>query len=442
MQPRDGLLSSELTVSNDRESDDSRMWYVRLRIRDDRLAKIWAWNLAEHDAIVWSDSEDRWKQLLAVPELRAAVRKETTSAFVRQRTTSDAPPPMAASKVPALVDIESEEIPTQAQRQAERSSSPQEDNEPTRVRLYVPNSRVPAPVDPFLQALTTSIPPAVITNPAPEIPRAPKLPTFETEQVVQKSTVQAAAQSGVAGWERVRRRSRWIRSFESFRANATVKNMGWALLPVLGAAVFAVALNRSAESSSSARYASSPTPADGTYLDWLVEKNQLAQTLATKLVGAAPVCSGAVSTPAAPGILAPEQLAPVTESEHGSARVSRWRASPAGGAARSRAPEKASNLTGKAGVSASAVSAAGSSDFDRDAARTALRFAIARAKNCSNAGVSGTAMVTFASSGTVQGVQILQLVGDDVDPSCVSRAFSVSRVPPFVGSAVTVRKNF
>lgn len=95
-----------------------------------------------------------------------------------------------------------------------------------------------------------------------------------------------------------------------------------------------------------------------------------------------------------------------------------------------------------AGVAAAASPSADTNEFDKDGARTALSFAIARVRNCSNSGLSGSALITFSTSGTVQSVQLSQLVGDDVDPSCVTRALSAARVPPFVGNAVTVRKSF
>ena len=93
-------------------------------------------------------------------------------------------------------------------------------------------------------------------------------------------------------------------------------------------------------------------------------------------------------------------------------------------------------------IAASTSASADNNEFDKDGARTALRFAIARVRNCSNSGLSGSALITFAPSGTVQSVQLSQIVGDDVDSSCVTRALSAARVPPFTGNAVTVRKAF
>ncbi len=103
MQFSDGTVPLDTPIPADGETDDSRMWYVRLRIRDDRLAKLWVWKLADHDAIVWSESDERWKRLLAVPELRAAVRSATTSAYARMKPPSDTPEALRASSAPPPV---------------------------------------------------------------------------------------------------------------------------------------------------------------------------------------------------------------------------------------------------------------------------------------------------------------------------------------------------
>jgi len=429
--PKDPV-SRELVAQGDPESEDSRLWYVRLRIRDDRLAKIWAWNLAEHDAIVWSDAEERWKQLLAVPELRTAVRKATTSAFARTRAASEPPPnAIVPSRQPTLIDIEVED--TSRRREWSPKPAASRDDEPTRVRQH-PGSGIPIHVDPFLQALTTSIPPAVLTNPPPDIPRAPRLPSFAhpSDAPAPAILIQNPENAAVGFGTRHRHA---FRRLESALTGTNARNVGWALLPVVCAAVFAIVLYRGSDSGRGGGVNAASVTSDATYLDWLLDERSLSEKLATKLVGAGPVCSGQAQVNESPSIISPEQLPPIASYGHneGSGAVHR---KPTGvPALRNQSSEKHPAQPPKSG-------AADSNDFDPDAARTALRFAIARARNCSNAGVSGSVLVTFAPGGTVRGVQIAQLVGDDVDPSCITRAFSVSRVPPFTGSAVTVRKSF
>ena len=423
MQYREDIVSLHSSVPNSGDLEDSRMWYVRLKIRDDRLAKLWAWNLAEHDVIVWSESEERWKQLLAVPELRAAVRSATTSAYVRHKAASE-PPPAAGLSRSSIVELSIQEV-----------------EEPTRVRWS--SAPVPASLDPMLHALTTSIPPAVHTNPAPAIPRAPRLPSFANAAEAQPNLTPSWTR-GVG--QRDLFRSRWWRVVRRGISRVPAKNLGWGMLPVLGAAVFALVLFRSPEGAVSSSPAGTPVT-QGSLAEWVLDEQQLAERLAAKLVGAAPVCAGQAPAVAELPILSPEQLEPVVstnDTKRGAS--SSWRA---GTSTSSTAVARRKALdAGQAGSSAakassaSAAANAGNDEFDRDAARTALRFAMARAKNCSNSGVSGAVLVTFASNGTAQRVQLSQLVGDDVDPGCVTRAFSGSRIPPFTGSAVTVRKSF
>jgi len=289
--------------------------------------------------------------------------------------------------------------------------------------------------------LSTSIPPAVLSNPPPPIPRAPKVPAF--------GRLEGSAFEGVVpsprGTFRPPTDSPTRRRFFPLRlavAKGTLKNVGWALLPVLGASLFAVRLYTKSEASIFDGSSASGVPAAATLSDWLLDEQQVVELVAAKLVGAGPTCAGPASTSELSPILSPEQLAPVVGDElshpvttirSGSAQVaaSSFGTSHEGKASRASVPR-----------SSAASAPSGGSGFDPDAARVTLRFAIARARNCSNAGVSGSALITFGPSGAVQKVQLGQLTSDDADPGCVSRAFASARVPPFSGSPVIVRKRF
>jgi hypothetical protein len=168
----------------------------------------------------------------------------------------------------------------------------------------------------------------------------------------------------------------------------------------------------------------------------------------TQLAAAQPT-QAAEAAPGKPSPnLTPEQLAPVSSPAKGSAAVSRAvaysaaKASAKSAAAATKSDDKASAAAGNGGPAGAAAQPAINETFDRDGARTALKFAVARVRNCSNSGVTGSALITFGSSGTVQKVQVTQMVGDDVDASCVNRALAGTRVPPFTGAPVTVRKSF
>jgi hypothetical protein len=236
----------------------------------------------------------------------------------------------------------------------------------------------------------------------------------------------------------------------------TIKNLSWAMLPVACAGVFAIFLDR---------YAPHPIiqsvpvliDAEGSESGGGHLRSWLGSMLGMSLGSAQPTQAAATqpekaeqpdqaSQPA--GNLTPEQLAPVgSPAKTWSAG---WRGA-AVHAAAGKAPAKAATkgedkAAATAGNAAPAAAApaqpAVNESFDRDGARTALKFAASRVRTCSNSGVTGSALITFGPSGTVQKVQITQMVGDDVDANCVQRALAGTRVPPFTGAPVTVRKSF
>jgi hypothetical protein len=238
----------------------------------------------------------------------------------------------------------------------------------------------------------------------------------------------------------------------------TIKNLSWAMLPIACAGVFAIFLDRylprsTKQSAPIAFIEAPPESGVGSYVGAMLGMSlggaQPAQQAQPVQQAPAAVQAAQPSTSSATN-LTPEQLAPVAASTKSSAVRSAAAVRAVGGgkaAAKAAAPsaahaeETASAQSANAPASA-AAQPAGNDSFDRDGARTALKFAAARVRNCSNSGVTGSALITFGPSGTVQKVQISQMVGDDVDASCVSRALSSTRVPPFTGAPVTVRKAF
>jgi len=511
VQSRNGNIpiASDVSVADD-ATDESRMWYVRLKIRDDRLAKLWAWKLAEHDVIVWSETEDRWKQLLAVPELRAAVRKATASAFARKSTPPPAlnaphvEPPDSHTRrrfLQSMSEVAGED--DELTRRVSRSSYyPDMDVEPTTVNFssrLLPrpnsNSRPPPPVD-LLRALTTTMPPALHPSSVPEFPRAPRVPSItELAQTTTRTPRQVdnyeSRDSSLLPPPTEPAYPPTLPAYPPTRSNApsgqssylpppaiqliqqpnhltvrpqyvvarpqsqfTIKNLSWAMLPVACAGVFAIFLDRylphpvTFQVAPAAAIAASDMRETGLLSE--SGAGQIASTLGAifgmSIGPSQPVQGSAAQVPATQihSNLTPEQLAPVvTPTKAGAARVAVGKAAariPAG-AARGDDKDK-SAAAGNASPAAAAAQAAANESFDRDGARTALKFATSRVRNCSNSGVTGSALITFGPSGTVQKVQIAQLDGDDVDSGCVNRALSATRVPPFTGAPVTVRKSF
>ena len=86
--------------------------------------------------------------------------------------------------------------------------------------------------------------------------------------------------------------------------------------------------------------------------------------------------------------------------------------------------------------------AAPSSDAgpDRESMAKALSLASASASTCSDGPERGRVAVTFAASGSVQGVRLVQPFSEASVNSCVLRAMGRAHVTPFSGDSVTVTK--
>lgn len=77
---------------------------------------------------------------------------------------------------------------------------------------------------------------------------------------------------------------------------------------------------------------------------------------------------------------------------------------------------------------------------DRAAIAKAVGRAAAAAKACDSGPRNGRAAITFAPSGNVASVQLVESFGDNAVNGCVLRALGRAHVPAFVGGPVEVRK--
>ncbi|HET9930490.1 MAG TPA: hypothetical protein VFQ35_07380, partial [Polyangiaceae bacterium] len=77
---------------------------------------------------------------------------------------------------------------------------------------------------------------------------------------------------------------------------------------------------------------------------------------------------------------------------------------------------------------------------DRENVAKALSLASASASTCSDGPERGRVAVTFAPSGSVQGVRLVQQFSEASVNSCVLRAIGRAHVTPFSGDSVTVTK--
>jgi hypothetical protein len=77
---------------------------------------------------------------------------------------------------------------------------------------------------------------------------------------------------------------------------------------------------------------------------------------------------------------------------------------------------------------------------DKAAIAKAVGRAAASATSCDAGPQSGRAQITFAPSGNVASVSLIQSFSDNAVNGCVMRALGRARVPPFTGDPVSVRK--
>jgi hypothetical protein len=77
---------------------------------------------------------------------------------------------------------------------------------------------------------------------------------------------------------------------------------------------------------------------------------------------------------------------------------------------------------------------------DKAAIAKAVNRAASAASSCDASPQSGRAQITFAPSGNVQSVQLIQPFSDNSVNGCVLRALGRAHVPPFAGEPVVVRK--
>ncbi len=174
-----------------------------------------------------------------------------------------------------------EEPPTRVRRPLSNPAIPEDEDSPTRVRQRVASTPPPRPVDSFLRALSTSIPPAVHSNPAPAIPRAPRLPSFAFQ----------SPQPSVKPRAPVLIEPMRFRSVPRAVSQFSIKNISWAMMPIACAGVFAAYLARTPMVSYSPLAAEQgAAPVGAAAAPGAIDPTNVG--LATLLAGLTPMCSG------------------------------------------------------------------------------------------------------------------------------------------------------
>jgi hypothetical protein len=396
----------------------SQEWYVRLKLRQDYVAKLWVRNLTPRDVLVWWSKRQCWAPLLTVPELRQAIVSVEDSA-----PRQDGAPG----------------------REDERASLPEISRATSRGRGMTPSSTRPPPgaSDALLYPGGTvsrrpgsSVPPSQARD--VHIPRAPRTPSFGP------STGSHPAYAPTT-------RSQPVRS--SFPPSAPAPAMTSVLPP---SALVGRAGLSNAERAVWMFAGVAVMIAAVAALRAGRQENAVVATPVMPVVASAPVVAASPPAPASATTSLPQRPEPTSATTSPPQRPEPAEANPpaprgVGGAARTSArttpvaTNKASGADASdktARRSSSAARATAPEGFDTSAARRALASAAGRASQCADSGTRGSVVVTFAPSGLVQSASLAQISGENVRQACVLRAFQSAQIAPYVGAPVTVRKSF
>lgn len=386
-----------------------------------------------------------------------AKRADTTPPPIplsRERRLTDLPPPPPKEESvneSVFADRDVEEAPDEAtlvQPLARRPS----DAPPASERRVFTTVRPPPPPDPLPRLIVPSAPPppvALATVPPPPPPAPPSAvwrPMLATAAL--SATIGAIVSVGI--WAvrtpAVESKSAAAATRETIKSEPAATNT-IGPCPIPAATSNSTASNGSSSSSTLSSSSSSGSMASHAQSFSPVPHEVSLDALPVETRGA-----HAAPPPAAPVLRAP--VAPAVRSVH----VSTPERSVATRSAVAE-PERPSRHSRKA--AAAAAAAAQDSDDEEDAPAPAPppdlppaptagpnKAAIAKAVNraasaassCEASPQSGRAQITFAPSGNVQSVQLLQPFSDNSVNGCVLRALGRAHVPPFAGEPVIVRK--
>ncbi|HTQ02362.1 MAG TPA: hypothetical protein VMI54_00845 [Polyangiaceae bacterium] len=376
--------------------------------------------------------------------------------LTRERRLTDLPPPPAddSATESMFADRYVDEAPeeeTLVQPLARRPS----DAPPASERRQFTTVRPPPPPDPLPRILPSTAPLALAT--VPPLPPSPPPSIWRPMLVTAAMSATIGAIVSVGMWA-----VRSPASSEKARAEvpaatatttsspAAANTIGPCPIPTSASLSSSSSLSSSQSSSSSASHANS---------SGLHEVSLEALPVETTSPRAAAVVTPVLRAPAP---AAPARIAHLDLTEHTpkhAAAPEPPRAAPERPAAPERAApvesEKPSKHGRKAKAEASdaadneaALAAAGAPEPaptptagpDRAAIAKAVGRAAAAASSCEASPQSGRAQITFAPSGNVASVQLLEPFSDNAVNGCVLRALGRAHVPPFAGEPVIVRK--
>ncbi|GEM_PF-4061553 len=390
------------------ENDRGTEWYVRLRLREDRLARLWVDGHTHKDILVWRDDLESWAPLLTVPQLRNAIHVQSAMA-----------PPVPS--VPESVRREVAETAAASVRPAATPSSC--------APMVVDTDPVLVPAAPRVPDLGHLLPPE---TPLP----APLLAPPDIDWRAANARLAATGGGG-------RLTTRLAALLPPGLQVSQVERLAWmaAVVAVSSFAVVTAGLSHRDQVRATALAAVTP-PASATPAAAVPAPTTSADRPETPPAGSAKVSAlPAPRDAAAPVAPSPRPLA---EAAHrgASGRATSAPSPIARPLAAAPRPVAATALATRPTPVSAATSAGGGNSFDKNAARLAAISAAQRVGACTEEPASGVVVITFAPSGLVSNASIVALKGDSIRPDCVLRAFQAARINPFSGPPVTVQKSF
>lgn len=401
---RDEGTSDDVTVSRPKEG---ARWHIELELDRDQIARLYRLGLA-HGAVVWREGLPDWRPLLDAHELREAIEA------LKARAPSSMKSALRRATLDRIANL-SRPNPSRAVAVSPRKRMA---TDPA-LRLYAALNRRRSPPDSIELAPTPKITVAPAQTEPPPLPRdptpvmmtpprqqAPKRGFSFTTVIVTSFLLATAAMLLTAGLF-------WFGPLRAARDQV-------AALEAHASALLASARARALEAAP-ALGAALPAPA-------------AAPTPSASAAPAEPTAEKPVSVSSLPSETAAPSAPRVT-------RGSRARSSDA---AASRAESKAER-SGERGAGSGATGRdAPQAEPQSDGPNRAqiARALAAAASNAASCGVSGSVrvVVVFGPSGVVRRAGFEGPLPEHTDRSCVLRAVSRSRIPPFSGEPVTVRK--
>lgn len=361
--------------------------------------------------------------------------------LVRERRLTDLPPPSEESVTESVfADRFVEEAPeeeTLVQPLARRPS----DAPPASERRQFGTMRPPPPPDPLPRILPSTAPLALATLPPPP-PPAPHPSLWRPMLVTAAMSAAIGAVVSVGMWA--------VRTpAGADKVTAEPPKVAAVATPAAANTIGPCPIPTSSPSNPSSSTSNSSSHSSSSGLHEVALEALPIETSSRGAALSAPVLRAPAPAPvhiahldltehASKRASEPARSAPPSESERPSRRSRRAAKAEKAEAAAAAAPADEDAALAAAGAPEPAPTP--TAGPDRAAIAKAVGRAAAAASSCESGPQSGRAQITFAPSGNVASVQLLEPFSDNGVNGCVLRALGRAHVPPFAGEPVIVRK--